>query len=357
MSSVHKIIDIPVSAREFFTGLFLFFVMALLIAGFRWSRLYNPQGISTEDPVHIYLEDSTDLNSLTKVLADSGLIQNRDEFQWSARIFGWRNFKKGHYLVDRDFTYNKFLSKLARGIQDPVSVTILPGRSKSDIVEMVSDDLQFDSLAFHQTLTDSAFLDSLNLNPEDVLGRLYPNTYSVYWTTSPRAFFKRILEEFNQSVVSPHRQQFENVGRNVNEIITLASIIEWEARNEGEKEIISGLYWNRLEKGMRLQADPTINYAIGERRRLLYEDYEIEHPYNTYLHEGLPPGPITNPTLSSIEAALNPKEHDYLFMVASPDGTHSFSETFEEHRRKSEEWREWLQKQYRIKRMREQNSK
>ncbi len=105
---------------------------------------------------------------------------------------------------------------------------------------------------------------------------------------------------------------------------------------------------------MRLQADPTINYVIGERRRILYEDYKIDHPYNTYINSGLPPGPITNPSLSSIEAALYPENHDYLYMVASPDGSHDFSETFEEHKRKSAKWRQWLQEQYRIKRQREQ---
>ncbi len=346
----------PFSKRELFTGLILFLLITLVVAGVRWSRLYNSQAISSETPVHIYLDEPIKLDSLTEMLADSGLVQSSTEFRWAAHIFGWRNFQKGHYLVDQGFKYNEFLSKIARGIQDPVSVTILPGRTKEDIVQRVSDQLQLDSLSFYQTLTDTAFLKSQNLRPEETLGRLYPNTYSVYWTTSPRSFMKRILEEFDHAVVTQHKQQFENSDHSINEILTLASIVEWEARNEQEKEIISGLYWNRLNNGMRLQADPTINFAVGERRRLLYEDYKIDHPYNTYINDGLPPGPITNPSLSSIKAALNPEEHDYLYMVASPDGTHSFSETFEEHKRKSAKWRKWLQKQYQIKRMREQNS-
>lgn len=323
------------------------------MAGSRWARLHNSQAISSAQTVHLYLEEPTGLEGLTKMLVDSNLVESRDQFQWAARILGWRNFREGHYLVDRGFGYDQFLSKLARGIQDPVSVTILPGKSKSVIVESVSNDLQFDSLSFHQAITDSAFLAEENLQPEDVIGRLYPNTYSIYWTTSPQAFFKRILEEFEKSVTAPNKKQFTQLDYTVDEIVTLASIIEWEARNEKEKAIISGLYWNRLNNGMRLQADPTVNYAVGERRRLLYEDYQIDHPYNTYLYRGLPPGPITNPSLSSIEAALYPEEHDYLYMVASPDGDHSFSETFEEHKRKSAKWREWLQEQYRIKRQRE----
>jgi UPF0755 protein len=341
--------------NELVFGLLLLFGSAFFIAEMRWSRLNNPEAISSDVPVHVYLnEDRTNLDSLNKILDAKGLIENQEEFYWAAQLFGWRMFREGHYLVDRGFSYDEFLSKLARGIQDPVSVTIFPGRSKGDIVNSVSSALQFDSLAFHRTITDSTFLDSLDLDPEDVIGRFYPNTYSVYWTNSPEAFFQRVLKEFNRAVVGKYQSRIDELETTVDDIITLASIIEWEATHGDEKERISGLYWNRLEQGMRLQSDPTINYAIGERRRILYEDYKIDHPYNTYLYRGLPPGPITNPSLSSIEAALYPEDHDYLYMVASPDGNHDFSETFEEHKRKSAEWRRWLQEQYRIKKQKEQ---
>ncbi len=334
-------------------GFLLVFISAFFVAESRWARLNNAKAITSDQAVHVYLDEQTDLDDLHDILNESGVIDNRDEFYWAANLFGWRRFQEGHYLINSDFSYDEFLSKLARGIQDPVSVTILPGRSKGAIARSVSNALQFDSLSFHQTITDSAFLDDLDVDSEDVVGRLYPNTYSIYWTITPETFFKRILEEFNRAVISKYQSRIEELDSSVDEIITLASIIEWEATRGDEKARISGLYWNRLNQGMRLQADPTVNYAIGERRRILYEDYKIDHPYNTYLYSGLPPGPITNPNLSSIEAALYPEDHDYLYMVASPDGSHAFSETFEEHKQKSAKWREWLQEQYRIKRQRE----
>lgn len=293
---------------------------------------------------------------LIRKLVNLDLIQDTTEFSWAANIYGWNTFREGHYLVDRSFSYDTFLSKLARGIQDPVSVTVLPGQSEGMIARSLSQDLQFDSTAIAQTLNDSTFLAEQNIEKEDVIGRLLPNTYSLYWTASPQAVCKRIFEEFHQAVVEKYRPRFNDLDRTVDEIVTLASIIEWEAKSNNEKPTISGLYWNRLERGMRLQADPTVNFAIGERRRLLYKDYQVDHPYNTYQHAGLPPGPITNPSLSSIKAALYPEDHQYLYMVASPDGTHDFSKTFQEHKRKSEEWRRWLREQYRIKRQREQNS-
>lgn len=349
--------DIPISNKELIWGFLLFMLTVSIIAGSRWSRLYNDHAISAENTVHIYLEDQTKLNDISQLLADSGLTIRQEEFQWAARIFGWNNFREGHYQIESGYSYDEFLSKLARGIQDPVSVTILPGKTKSKIAEAVSQDLQFDSLSFHRTITDSSLLASLELQSKDVIGRLYPDTYSVYWTVTPESFFQRVLEEFNRAVLRPYKQQFDSLDMTVDEIVTLASIIEWEAQNANEKATISGLYWNRLNRGMRLQADPTINFAVGEQRRILYEDYKIDHPYNTYLYRGLPPGPITNPSLGSIKAALNPEDHDYLYMVATPEGGHAFSKTFEEHKKKSAKWRKWLREQYRIKRQKESNSK
>ncbi|MGM0545082.1 MAG: endolytic transglycosylase MltG [Bacteroidota bacterium] len=344
------------SRQEVIAWSILLLVTIGLIAGSRWVMLYDSQAVSSETPISVYLDDNTELNELSDLLADSSLIANKKEFKWAASLLGWKRFQKGHYRVDRGFGYEEFVSKLARGSQDPVRVTILPGRSMGEIAKRVGDQLAFDSLSFHQTVTDSAFLSQVNIDEEDVIGQLFPNTYSVYWTISPESFFERILREFETSVVNQYQEQLNDMDVTIDDIVTMASIIEWEAQNREEKPVISGLYWNRLNRGMRLQADPTVNYAVGERRRLLYEDYQIDHPYNTYRNNGLPPGPITNPDLASLEAALNPEEHDCLYMVATPKGEHDFSRTFEEHKQKSAKWRTWLQEQYRIKRMNEQEA-
>lgn len=345
-----------INRNELIIGVFLFLIITFLIAGSRWSRLNNGQAIFSNSEVHLYLSEPTNLSDLAVMLKDLSLVDDKEELKWAASIFGWKRFQQGHYLVDDSFTYDNFLSKLARGIQDPVSVTILPGRTLGDITQKVSKQMKFDSLSFHQTITDTILLKKWGVEQKDVIGRLFPNTYSVYWTISPDSFFERIMTEFDKAVVEQHKQKLDELNYSVDEIVTMASIIEWEAQNKDEKTTIGGLYWNRLERGMRLQADPTVNFAVGERRRLLYDDYQVDHPYNTYLYRGLPPGPITNPDIASIEAALYPAEHDYLYMVATPEGEHAFSRTFEEHKRKSAKWRRWLQEQYRIKRMNERNA-
>lgn len=344
------------SKKELVTGLVVFLATVLVVAGFRWSILYNSSDISPEEPVHLYLYEKTDLQGVIRELQKEGFTVNQEELEWISDVTLWRTFHAGHYLIERPYSYHELLSKMARGLQDPVSVTILPGRMEGRVVKAIADKMKFDSLSLHQTIRDSAFLAQEDLYPEQVIGRLYPNTYDLYWNASPEAVLERIFNAFDRAVVNRFKERVEELDRPIEDIITLASIVEWEAHNDEEKATISGLYWNRLNQGMRLQSDPTINFAVGERRRLHYKDYKVDHPYNTYLHDGLPPGPITNPELSSIEAALYPETHDYLYMVASPEGSHEFSKTFEEHKQKSAKWRQWLQEQYRIKEQRESGS-
>ncbi len=337
----------------FGTGVLL--AVIIMVAGSRLSRLTNANAISSTEPVDLYLKESVELPQLADMLADSGVIRDKEELIWAAKLLGWRNFSSGHYQVDGGYSYDLFLSRMARGIQDPVSLTIIPGTTEERLVERLTDTFKFDSLSIRKAMDDSTLLAQYRIERKDLIGRMLPNTYSLYWTLSPHAVLKRIFNEFEKSVIDPYRMTLKEMDKSVNEVVTLASIIEWEASAGDDRSKISGVYWNRLDRGMRLQADPTVNFAIDERRRLLYEDYNIDHPYNTYIYRGLPPGPITNPSLESIEAAMYPDSHDFLYMVASPEGHHVYSETFEEHKKESAKWRRWIREQYRIKRMREKS--
>lgn len=338
--------------NELIIGVLLVFFVVLIVGGSRILRLHNSEAVSTssKDTVHIYLEERTNLEELSAILVDSAVINSREEILWAGNLLGWRNFSTGHYQIDRPYSYEEFLSKLARGIQDPVYITIPPGLSEEQIIERISSNLQFDSPAFRKAIEDSALYAKYDIERKDLIGRFLPDTYSVYWSSQPETILNRIFESFRERVTEPYRERLEELDKTLNEIVTLASIVTWEANLEDEKPTVSGVYWNRLNSGMRLQADPTVNFAVKERRRITFDDYKIDHPYNTYRHAGLPPGPITNPDINSIRAALFPEDHDYLYMVASPEGRHVFAETFEEHKENSEKWREWLEEQYRIKR-------
>lgn len=338
------------SGRELIIGVILGLSAAFLVAESRWSRLYEKPALSAEDSVDLYLDEQTDADGLARLLTEKEILLDREEFNWAIQTLHWNNFRAGRYQLQAGISYEEIFSKLGKGLQDPIRLTILPGQPVSRIIRSISDAFRFDSTALQQTLTDSTFLTEAGVDEQRIIGRFYPATYDFYWTASPEDVITKMLNTFETSVIDEYKDQIREMDKSLNEIITMASIIEWEATLESEKDTISGLYWNRLERGMKLQADPTVNYAVGERRRLLYKDYELDHPYNTYVYAGLPPGPITNPSKSSITAALYPKDHDYLYMVATPDGNHGFSETYSEHQRKSAKWREWLEEQYRIKR-------
>ncbi len=344
---------LSLSKSDLSIGVITFLFIFLATFGSRQYRLSSGTSITIDKELSVIIEQEATINHLIDVLDSLKVDYDPEELRWSARMLGWRTFKQGSYLLEGEYSYNVFLSKLARGIQDPVSVVILPGINPERFAESVSDQIYVSKEAVGKVFEDSLFLMEINLSKEELFGRMLPETYLMYWTSSPKEVVRRILREFNSQVVDQFSEDVLESGLTIDDIVTMASIVEWEANIEEEKPIISGLYWNRYNQGMRLQADPTVNFAVGERRRLLFEDYQFNHPYNTYLKRGLPPGPITNPSLSTIEATVYPANHDYLYMVANPQGGHIFTRTFEEHQIESEKWRRWLREQYRIKRQRE----
>lgn len=344
---------LALNKTELLIGLFAFLFIAIFTLGSRQIRLTSSDAIIISDEVNLILDKKKNVSELIATLDSLGVNYEASELEWSARMLGWRSFQKGNYRLSGEYSYESMLSKLARGIQDPLPVVVLPGINIERFSEIVSSELNFNATEMEQVFDDSVFLDDLGFSKEQLFGRMLPETYLVYWTTTPKDLIRRILREFDDLVADRFSKDIKKQDQTIKEIITMASIVEWEANIEEEKPIISGLYWNRLNKRMLLQADPTVNYALGERRRLLFEDYQSDHPFNTYRNKGLPPGPITNPSLSTIEATVYPENHDYLYMVANPEGGHIFTRTFEEHQIESEKWRRWLRQQYRIKRQKE----
>lgn len=344
----------PFSAKEWGALLLIFLIVGASVWGYRNYRLYGDQALQTEHRVQLTLHERIGINDLGLKLDSLGVEVNDRELIWAGRVLGWRSFRPGLYHLEGSSSYEEFLSKMARGIQDAARVTVHSGTDKGRLARSLSIQLRADSTAFRDVFTDSSDLAiELGLTGEELFSRMLPNTYEIYWTSNPQSVVRRINNEFQRAVAGRYSEQIDQSGYSLDEVVILASIVEGEARHSEEKPKIAGLYLNRLNRNMLLQADPTVIYAIGERRRLLFEDYRVDHPYNTYLHAGLPPGPITNPDQQSIRAVLMPEEHDYLFMVATPDGSHHFSRTFDEHRQASAEWRRWIQEQYRIRAERE----
>lgn len=334
-------------------------LVAAFVIGFvsifvhRSYRLHQSNAVFAEDKQVLYLNERTPISILPRKLDALDIDYDDNELAWASAVKGWRNFHRGRYELDGGMSYEEFFRKLALGLQDPGNVTIIPGTTKEAFAFRVASQMSFEADDLLEAMEDSNVLAELDIEEHLLFGRMLPNTYQMYWTSTPEQFLRRMLREFENRVVQSYEDRMQGLGKTPDEIVTLASIVEWEAKVEDEKTTISGLYWNRLNNYWRLQADPTVSYAVGERRRLTYDDYRIDHPYNTYLFKGLPPGPVTNPAYSTIRATLYPEDHDYYYMVATPEGSHAFSETYAEHQRRSREWTQWLREQRMERRRRE----
>ncbi|MBO6535783.1 MAG: endolytic transglycosylase MltG [Balneolaceae bacterium] len=345
-----------ITKTDFITAMLTLLVVSLLVFSTRQLRLSANDAFRFSEPASLQIHETIGVSELVDLLIVKNAEFDASDFKWATRLLGWRQFKVGNYEFEGEYSYEVLLSKLALGIQDPVEIVILPGIDQERFSTSVSSRLKLESESLNAVFGDSVFLAEIGISSEELLGRMLPETYRVYWTSTPKEIIRRILKEFDDSVVEPFSDEANDKGYTVSEILTMASIVEWEAKLEDEKPIIAGLYWNRIDRGMRLEADPTVNFALGERRRLLFEDYKFQHPFNTYLNRGLPPAPIANPSLSTIIATLRPAKHDFLYMVANPEGGHEFSRTFAEHQEASERWRKWLREQYRIKRQKEREA-
>ncbi len=344
---IYKITDSEMKENIFAVTLFI--AIFSLVFGIRSYRLANPNPINFQEEIHLYLSENKSIDGLTEELSRLNVQFNKKNTIWLAKIWGWRSFKKGHYYLTGSYTTKDLLAKIGLGNEDPLLITVLPGQTREGFIRTLAAQINASEAEIENQLSDALYLQEIGLTSEQLFSRMLPETYSIYWSSSARAIVNRLLSHFSESVLKPFEDEIENSDYTLNEIMTLASIVELESSTEDEKPTISGLYINRLKRGMYLQADPTVAYAAGERRRLYFKDYELDHPYNTYKNKGLPPGPITNPKLSSIKAALMPKQHNYIYMVATPEGTHKFNSSFEQHKIDSDKYRRWLQEQVNIK--------
>jgi UPF0755 protein len=231
---------------------------------------------------------------------------------------------------------NKFVNLLRSGAQTPVKVLISPTRSRNIIASRASRQLEADSIDIFNLLNDETFLAKFGVTHETWMSLFIPNTYEFFWNTSADQFIERIAKEKNRFWTKKRLDRAHEIGLSELEVSILASIVEQETIKNDEKPIIAGVYMNRLKKGMRLEADPTLIFALGDFgiTRVLDVHKNIESPYNTYKNKGLPPGPICIPTIKSLDAVLNYERHKYLFFCAKEDfsGYHNFARTYSQHR-------------------------
>jgi UPF0755 protein len=302
------------------------------VVAFYLLILFWPQG-NPYERVNVDIPKGSSLAEISAQLRKKHIIRNEKAFLMAVKTLGHeRNIPAGAYTLQAARTNFGIIQQLVNGSPRLIKVTILEGWKMTDIARHLEAQLGTDSETILALKHDSQLLEDWNIPSESLEGFLFPNTYYFQKEQAPRELLSAMLQEYRQTMTPALLNRAQELGLSELEVVTLASIIEGEAIHDEERPIISAVYHNRLKRGMRLQADPTIQYLINDGpRRLLKQDLKIDSPYNTYLHYGLPPGPINNPGLQSILAALYPADNDYLYFVARGDGYHTFSRTEADH--------------------------
>jgi len=259
--------------------------------------------------------------------------------------------KPGKYVISPSDASIYVVRMLCLGWQTPQNLTLSGTiRSKERIAKMIARQMMADSVAVDTLLRDSSFLANYGFTPENVFALFLPDTYQMYWTAAPEDIFARFKKEYDAFWTSERIEKAERLGLTPMEVSILASIVNGETLTKSEYPVIAGVYLNRLRKGMKLQADPTVAFCFGYGLdRILKVHLRVDSPYNTYKYAGLPPAPINVPPKSCIDAVLEPSQHSYIYFCASPDfnGTHRFAETYSEHLRNAREFQRELTARHR----------
>lgn len=315
----------------------LWFLFILLIATAAWVVFFPvikaPIGKSTL----LYVKTGESFQDASERWVKEGQLSRISLFPLVSGVEKLnKRVRSGAYTFPSTASQFAVLLKLLKGQEDEIKLTLSGIMDYNDIMGKLGEKLEPDSIDFVELMNEQSFLDSLGLNKNTRIAMFLPDTYQFYWDTDARKVLEKLHKYYLDFWTYERRKKAEKQGLSIVQVSTLASIVDGEAIHFDEMPAIAELYLNRLQQKMALQADPTVKFALGLKavRRLTFEDYKIEHPYNTYKIAGLPPGPIAMASKQAINAVLNPESHDYIFMVAKADrsGYHHFTKTFDEHR-------------------------
>ncbi|MEL6671981.1 MAG: endolytic transglycosylase MltG [Bacteroidota bacterium] len=322
-------------------GVLLFWYGYRLVFG---ANVMTPEGKAVE----FTIATGSDYEIVGEKLKTAGLITDVRGFNQVARLMNYhRNIKPGRYMIDHGMSNRELITLLRSGNQSPVKFTFVKFRTKEQLAAYTATKLEMSEKDFLAVLNDREFLKKHNgLTPETAMTIFIPNTYEVWWTEKPEAFFNRMFKEYKRFWNDERNAKRQKWGLSRLEVMTVASIVEEETNKNDEKNTVAGVYLNRVRKKWPLEADPTVKYAVGDftLKRILKSHLETDSPYNTYLYPGIPPGPICTPSIPSIEAVLNGEKHGYMFFCARADGSgyHHFSKTLAEHNAYAREYHRML---------------
>ena len=328
-------------------------IIAGLLANYVYSAMFKPNTVFNNDKAYIYVTTNSKYEEVREQLIP--LLEDIDKFDALAERKKYTtNIKAGRFVIEKGMTNNDIINSI-RSNNLPIKLSFNNQETLPRLAGRIASQIEADSVSLLNAFNDKEFLKKNNFNDQTTLGLFIPNSYEFFWNTSAEKFRDRMLVEYNKFWNDSRLNKAKALGLNEDKVIALASIVQKETAKVDERPRVAGVYLNRLKRGMPLQADPTVIYAIKQKtgdfdtviKRVLYKDLEIDSPYNTYKNPGLPPGPIAMPDISSIDAVLNAEKHDYYYFVANVKnfGYHKFAKTFSQHNRNRQEYVRWINQQ------------
>lgn len=334
--------------------LLIVFLLLLIVAGAAAWIFLGPTTAFPSEKETIYIRtQAANRNAILDSLEKNRIITNRAAFEWLAdRMDYWARIRPGKYEIDKGSSLLDIVRKLRNGIQTPVHLTITKLRTRADFARLVGRRFECDSAQMMALLSNEDSMRAFGVSPEQAFTQVLPDTYDFLWTTPPEKIYGRLQEEAEKFWTAERKARAGILGLTPATAYILASIVEEETNNQDEKDTIASVYLNRIQKGMPLQADPTVKFALQDfsLTRIFGAHLDAPSPYNTYRNRGLPPGPICTPSKKTIDAVLAAPQTDYIYFVASPslNGTHDFSRDYSEHMVKAklyqQAYREWAAK-------------
>jgi UPF0755 protein len=300
--------------------------------------------------VYIFIDEDDDFTEVERHLAP--FLKSISDFSMAAQKKGYTTrVRSGKFVLLKGSNNNEIINSL-RGKSLTVRVTFNNQERLEDLAGRVAQQIAPDSITLLKAFLDSEFLAAKGFSKENALGMYLPNSYDFFWNTTAENFRDKMLKSFEKFWSDDKKNKATALGLTPKEVISLAAIVQKESQKADERPRVAGVYFNRLKRKMKLQADPTVIYAMKLQhqnfdmviKRVLYKDLKIKSPYNTYLYRGVPPGPITMPDISSIMAVLNAEQHPYLYFVANPNktGYHLFAKNGREHNKNKKIYTNWL---------------
>jgi UPF0755 protein len=324
-----------------------------VLSWFIYRTVLEPNTSFDNQQAHVFIPTGA---TFDQVLEEVGpLLKDSEGFARLARQKGYvSNVKAGHYVIQKGMNNNDIINNI-RIKNVPVDVKFNNRDRLADLAGAVAAQIEPDSLSLLTAMADPEFLEKTGLDPDTALAIYLPNTYEMFWNISASEFCSRMKREYDRYWNQERIKKAAALDLNPLQVISLASIVQKETSKVDERPRVAGVYLNRLERSMPLQADPTVIFAkkMAENdfqqqiKRVLYKDLKLDSPYNTYMYAGVPPGPIAMPDLSSIEAVLNAEQHNYLFFVADVErpGYHLFARNLSEHNRNKAKYVKWINSQ------------